>query len=229
MTYKFSHPKVWCGYVVTNFWVWVIMHHWCNTKICSKITLSLFKKRQPMSKAFKKESDEDDEVEKPEDSTPLHKNYVTPFGLAQLQNELRYLLKDERPKIVETVRWAAGNGDRSENGDYIYGKRRLREIDRRVRYLTKRIESAEVVDPKLQQNLQQVFFGATVTYVQEDNIEVTVKIVGIDEADLEKGKISWISPVAKALMKSRVDDNVVIHTPAGKQTVEILDIKYELK
>ncbi|MEO8400320.1 MAG: transcription elongation factor GreB [Gammaproteobacteria bacterium] len=179
-----------------------------------------------MSKAFTKESDDDDEPEKPETSYANLKNYVTPFGFSELQNELRQLLKDERPKIVETVRWAASNGDRSENGDYIYGKKRLREIDRRVRYLTKRIESAEVVDPNLQKNLTKVFFGARVMYVQSDGVERTVKLVGIDEADLTKGKISWISPVAKALLKSEVGDSVVLHTPLGTETLKILAIKY---
>jgi transcription elongation factor GreB len=179
-----------------------------------------------MSKAFTKETDDDDEPEKPEIDSGDAKNYVTPAGFADLQNELRQLLKDERPKIVEVVRWAAGNGDRSENGDYIYGKRRLREIDRRMRYLTKRIESAEIVDPNLQKNLTKVFFGATVTYIQEDGTERTVKIVGMDEADLEKGKISWISPVAKALLKSEVGDVVRLHTPLGIEALEILAIKY---
>jgi transcription elongation factor GreB len=136
------------------------------------------------------------------------------------------LVKDERPKIVAVVKWAAGNGDRSENGDYIYGKRRLREIDRRVRYLTKRIESAQIVDPKLQQALTQVFFGATVTYVETDGTEKTVKLVGLDEADLNKGKISWVSPVAKALIKSRVGDAVELKTPAGVLILKILAIKY---
>src|SRR5579863_995611 len=140
-----------------------------------------------MSKAFTKETDDEDEPERPEISSAHLKNYVTPFGYAELQNELRQLLKDERPKVVETVRWAAGNGDRSENGDYIYGKRRLREIDRRVRYLTKRIENAAVVDPKLQKNREQVFFGATVEYEQENSAKQIVSIVGIDEADFAQG------------------------------------------
>lgn len=180
-----------------------------------------------MSKAFTKESDQEDEPEK-SDNFPVNvKNYVTPRGFADLQNELRFLLKEERPKIVETVSWAASNGDRSENGDYIYGKRRLREIDRRVRYLTKRIDNAEVVDPKLQQSLTQVFFGATVTYARQDGVEITVKIVGYDEADLNKNKISWISPVAKALLKSRVGDVIEFRTPAGVETLEILVILYE--
>ena len=179
-----------------------------------------------MSKAFTKETDDDDEPEKPEIDFSNTKNYVTPAGFADLQNELRQLLKEERPKIVEVVRWAAGNGDRSENGDYIYGKRRLREIDRRMRYLTKRIESAEIVDPNLQKNLTKVFFGATVTYVQVDGTERTIKIVGMDEANLENGKISWISPVAKALLKSEVGDVIKLHTPSGVEELEILAIKY---
>ncbi len=179
-----------------------------------------------MSKAFTKETDDDDEPEQPEPSISHTKNYVTPTGFADLQNELRHLLSDERPKIVETVRWAAGNGDRSENGDYIYGKRRLREIDRRVRYLTKRVESAEVVNPNLQKNLTKVFFGATITYAKEDGTENTVKIVGIDEADLTKGTISWISPVAKTLLKSEVGDIVTLRTPAGTEKLTVLAIQY---
>jgi transcription elongation factor GreB len=181
-----------------------------------------------MSKAFTKETDDDDEPEQPENFSVNIKNYVTPYGFSLLQNELRFLLSQDRPKVVETVRWAAGNGDRSENGDYIYGKRRLREIDRRVRYLTKRIESAEIVDPKLQQSLTQVFFGATVTYAQNEGIKKTIKLVGIDEADLNENKISWISPVAKALIKSRVGDVIEFRTPVGVETLEVLAIKYEI-
>ena len=179
-----------------------------------------------MSKAFTKESDGDDEPEKPESNSGMKKNYVTPSGFADLQNEFRHLLGEERPKIVEVVRWAAGNGDRSENGDYIYGKRRLREIDRRVRYLTKQMNNAEIVDPNLQKNLTKVFFGATVTYAQPDGVKMTVKLVGIDEADLTKGKISWISPVAKALLKSEVGDKVELRSPLGVEVLEILEIKY---
>lgn len=179
-----------------------------------------------MSKAFTKEDDEDDEPEQPEIPTGTTKNYVTPFGRSQLQDELRKLLQVERPKIVETVSWAAKNGDRSENGDYIYGKRRLREIDRRVRYLAKRLDSAIAVDPELQKNLTKVFFGATVTYSDADNNKVTVQIVGIDEADLAKGKISWISPVAKSLLKAEVGDTVKLRTPEGNTLLKILAIKY---
>lgn len=181
-----------------------------------------------MDKAFTKETDgeQDDDADEPDALPKSLKNYMTPTGAAALQEELRTLMRVERSKIVETVAWAASNGDRSENGDYIYGKKRLREIDRRVRYLTKRLDSAEIVDPARQQGLEQVFFGATVTYAKEDGSEVTVRIVGIDEANLEQYKISWLSPVAKALMKARVDDTVTLHTPIGIETLEVLEIVY---
>lgn len=181
-----------------------------------------------MSKAFTKETDDEVELEEPEALPAGIKNYMTPAGFATLQEELRHLQRDERPKVVEIVSWAAGNGDRSENGDYLYGKKRLREIDRRSRYLTKRLESAEVVDPALQKNLQQVFFGATVTYSDDAEQEHTVTLVGVDEAELAQGKISWISPVAKALLKSRVGDNVTIRTPAGVKTIDVLAICYAI-
>lgn len=180
-----------------------------------------------MSKAFTKETDDDEEPDQPEIPDGDIKNYVTPVGFAALQDEYRYLLSDERPKMVETVRWAASNGDRSENGDYIYGKKRLREIDRRVRYLKKRIESAVIVDPQLQKNLTKIFFGATVTYMGNDKIKKTIKIVGIDEANLAQGKISWISPVAKALLRAEIDDVVELRTPQGEDQLKILNIKYE--
>jgi len=154
------------------------------------------------------------------------KTYVTPYGFEALKEELKTLLYGERPKVVETVSWAAKNGDRSENGDYIYGKRRLREIDRRVRYLTKRIESVEVVDPALQKNLTKVFFGATVTYMQQDGKEKTISIVGIDEADINENKISYTSPVAKALIKAEEGDSVKVDTPEGVSVLEIITIKY---
>ena len=181
-----------------------------------------------MSKAFIKESvDDTDDTIAPDDTAPAPiKNYMTPTGFAALQAELKQLLYTERPKIVEIVSWAAGNGDRSENGDYIYGKRRLREIDKRVRYLTKRLDSAEVVDPAQQQKLQQVFFGATVTYARADDSEHTVTLVGTDELDVERGKISWVSPVAKALLKARVGDTVELRTPNGSETLEVIAIKY---
>lgn len=185
-----------------------------------------------MSKAFTKESDRDDEDDPEEiDVMPAgQKNYMTPSGLASLKAEWRALFHEERPKIVTIVSWAAGSGDRSENGDYIYGKKRLREIDRRVRYLLKRIESAEVVDPARQQHLEQVFFGATVSYARADGAEQTVRIVGIDEAgqsDAQEGRISFLSPVARALMKSRVGDLVELRTPSGTETIEILSVHYE--
>ncbi len=182
-----------------------------------------------MSKAFTKETDsEDDEPDGPETLPAFFKNYMTPRGAAALQEELRRLLRDERPKVVETVAWAASNGDRSENGDYIYGKKRLREIDRRARYLTKRLASAEIVDPAQQQGLDRVFFGATVTYAREDGVEHMVTLVGMDEANLSEHKISWISPVAKALMKARVGDTVEVHTPSGQETIEVLSIRYNV-
>ncbi len=151
---------------------------------------------------------------------------MTPGGFEALKKELRWLLHDERPRIVEIVSWAAGNGDRSENGDYIYNKKRLREIDRRVRYLTKKLDDAEIVDPKNQQGIDQVFFGATVTYAKEDDTELTVTLVGVDEADFSKGKINWQSPVGRALLKSRVGDCVEVRAAAGEETLEVLDIHY---
>lgn len=181
-----------------------------------------------MSKAFTKEADVEDDEPADAQTLPVdQKNYVTPQGLAVLKAELRALLYEERPKVVEVVSWAAGNGDRSENGDYIYGKKRLREIDRRVRYLTKRVESAEVVDPQQQKNVKQVFFGATVGYERENGAKHSVTIVGVDEADFAKGKISWISPVAKALMKARVGDIIELRTPSGIDAIEVLSIKYK--
>ncbi len=179
-----------------------------------------------MSKAFTKETDHEEELEEP-DPLPAHvKNYMTPYGRDMLEKEFKFLMSEERPRIVEIVSWAAGNGDRSENGDYLYNKKRLREIDRRVRYLTKRLENVEVVDPKRQQGIEQVFFGATVTYAREDGSEITVKLVGVDEADLDQGKINWLSPVAKALMKGREGDEVTVRTEAGAEILEILEIRY---
>jgi transcription elongation factor GreB len=184
---------------------------------------------ETMSKAFTRETDDDadDRDDEAADELPGRvKNFVTPAGLAALETELRQLKHEERPKVVDIVRWAAGNGDRSENADYHYGKKRLREIDRRLRYLTKRIESAVVVDPRQQQALRQVFFGATVTYARADGREHTVTLVGVDEADLSKGKISWLSPVAQALMKAKVDDSVPLRTPAGFEDIDIVAIRY---
>jgi transcription elongation factor GreB len=181
-----------------------------------------------MSKAFVKESDDEADLPDEPAAVPLgFKNYMTPRGHRHMQDELRQLLRVERPKVVETVAWAAGNGDRSENGDYIYGKRRLREIDRRIRFLTKRLESAEVVDPKQQRNLDQVFFGATVTYADGRGTEKTITIVGIDEADFARGQVSWISPIARALMKAHELDIVEFRTPARVERIEVLEIRYE--
>ena len=155
------------------------------------------------------------------------KNYITPQGHARLLAELRQLRSVERPKVVEVVSWAAGNGDRSENGDYLYGKKRLREIDRRIRFLLKRLEIAEVVDPAQQKNRDQVFFGATVTYADDNDKERTVRIVGVDEVGHEPGEISWISPVARALLKAREGDVVNIRTPAGLEAIEVVEIFYD--
>jgi transcription elongation factor GreB len=179
-----------------------------------------------MSKAFTKESDgEDEELVLP--AIPAGgKNYITPQGYARLRNELLELIDNERPKIVEIVHWAASNGDRSENGDYLYGKKRLREIDRRIRFLTKRLEIAEVVDPSLHAGSDQIFFGATVTYMDEDGVERTITILGIDEADSRESQVSWVSPVARALLKARVGDEVQLPTPGGMRRLEVLEVQY---
>ncbi len=181
-----------------------------------------------MNKAFVKESDEsDDDLELAQPDVPAGaKNYITPAGHQRLRDELLQLLDNERPEVVKLVSWAASNGDRSENGDYIYGKRRLREIDRRIRFLTKRLDLAEVVDARKQENVDQVFFGATVDYAGDDGIVHTVTIVGVDEVDLDRGHVSWISPVARALLKARIGDTVPLHTPAGVQQIDILDVRY---
>jgi transcription elongation factor GreB len=180
-----------------------------------------------MSKAFVKETE--DEADPPDERPAIPaevKNYMTPEGHRGMGDELRRLLRVERPKVVETVAWAAGNGDRSENGDYIYGKRRLHEIDRRIRFLSKRLESAEVVDPNQQRNRDQVFFGATVTYAIGRGREMTITIVGVDEADLDRGQVSWLSPVARALMRASVGDIVELRAPAGVEQIEVLAIRY---
>ena len=154
------------------------------------------------------------------------KNYITPGGYRRLQEELARLWKEERPQVVTTVAWAAANGDRSENGDYIYGKKRLREIDRRVRFLRKRLEIAEVVDPAAQPNRAQVFFGARVTYVDSRDRERTVTIVGVDEARIDLGEVSFTAPIARALMKAKVGDTVELRTPSGPEEIEVLAIAY---
>ena len=180
-----------------------------------------------MSKAFIKESDDEPELPDEEPAIPAGiKNYMTPEGHRHMQDELRRLTREERPKTVDIVAWAAGNGDRSENGDYLYGKQRLREIDRRIRFLTKRLESAEVVDPRQQTRRDQVFFGASVTYANHHGAEKTVTIVGIDEADLDRGQVSWISPIARALLKAHEGDTVELRTPTGTEQIEVLEIRY---
>ncbi|TFZ03733.1 transcription elongation factor GreB [Ramlibacter humi] len=180
-----------------------------------------------MSKAFTRESETEEDDDEALPSLPAGgRNYITPQGYARLRSELLQLIDDERPKVVEVVHWAASNGDRSENGDYLYGKKRLREIDRRIRFLTKRLEIAEVADPSLHHGHTQVFFGATVTYAEESGAERTITIVGIDEADSLKGQVSWISPIARSLLKSQEGDVVKLATPAGVQEIEVLAVKY---
>lgn len=179
-----------------------------------------------MSKAFTRETDT--EEDDPEAVTALpagSKNYMTLAGYGRLRAELDQLVRDERPRMVETVAWAASNGDRSENGDYIYGKKRLREIDRRIRFLIKRLESSTVVDPQDQQNTDQVFFGATVVYEDEDG-EHTVQIVGVDEANASEGRISWISPLARALLKAREGDTVRVQSPSGLREIDVVEVHY---
>ena len=185
-----------------------------------------------MNKAFTKERDGGDD-DADDDGVPGlpplpagAKNYITPAGHARLRHELLTLLDDERPKVVETVSWAAKNGDRSENGDYLYGKKRLREIDRRIRFLTKRLDIAEVADPTLHHGSDQVFFGATVTYANGQGQQRTITIKGIDEADNLAGEVSWIAPIARALLKAREGDEVRLQTPGGVETLEVLAVHY---
>jgi transcription elongation factor GreB len=181
-----------------------------------------------MNKAFIKESDDEDEDEAPESSLPAGtQNYMTVRGHGQLRAEFEHLVKIERPEIVKVVSWAAGNGDRSENGDYIYGKKRLREIDRRIRFLTKRLESAVIVDPAQQRNCDQVFFAATVTLCDADGTEATYQIVGIDEANAREGRISWISPLARALLKAREGDTVRFDSPGGLRELDVVEVRYK--
>jgi len=184
-----------------------------------------------MSKAFTRENDgEDDDEDAGLSPLPAGgKNYITPQGYARMRVELLTLIDDERPKVVEIVHWAASNGDRSENGDYIYGKKRLREIDRRIRFLTKRMELASVTDPAVHFGSEQVFFGATVTYEDEAGKRTTITILGIDEADSLNGQVSWVSPVARALLKSSVGDVVRLQTPAGMQDIEVIQVSYPEK
>lgn len=183
-----------------------------------------------MNKAFVKESDapeaDDEDIAAP--ALPVGtKNYMTPAGYASLDAEFNQLWKIERPKLVETISWAASNGDRSENGDYIYGKKRLREVDRRIRFLSKRLEHAEVVDPATREATDQVFFGATVTVADPTGVESTYAIVGLDEADAGRGRIAWISPMARALLKAREGDIVNVQTPDGRREVEVVEVRYQ--
>ncbi|MBA2548335.1 MAG: transcription elongation factor GreB [Burkholderiaceae bacterium] len=180
-----------------------------------------------MSKAFVRETDNDDDEELDAPEVPAVRNYITPSGYRRLKAELLHLLNTDRPEVVKTVSWAASNGDRSENGDYIYGKKRLREIDRRIRFLTGRLDLAEVVDPASRQEAtEQVFFGATVLYALAEGKQNRVTIVGVDEVDPARGYVSWISPVAAALLKAHVGDQVSLKTPGGTETIEILDVTY---
>jgi transcription elongation factor GreB len=181
-----------------------------------------------MSKAFTREQDdvEDEELDAESSAPEVARNYITPAGHRRLKGELAQLWEVERPKLVETIAWAASNGDRSENADYIYGKRRLREVDRRIRFLSKRLDHAEVVDNAGRVD-DQVFFGATVTYVDRAGTERTVSIVGIDEVDPGRGRVSWISPVAQALLKARDGERVTVRAPAGAEPVEIVAVRYD--
>jgi transcription elongation factor GreB len=185
-----------------------------------------------MSRAFVRESDGDDDDE---DVAPALKlpagtrNYITPAGHARLRSELEHLVKRERPHVVEIVAWAASNGDRSENADYIYGKRRLREVDRRIRFLIKRLDAAEVVDPLSRRDEgedDRVYFGATVTVRNTRDEELTVSIVGVDEIDTQRGYISWVSPMARALLRAREGDTVTLNTPGGAEDLDILHVRY---
>lgn len=183
-----------------------------------------------MSKAFTKEPDQGDDDDLDAGPAPIpagSKNYMTPRGQRRLLDELRHLLDVERPEVTATVSWAAKNGDRSENGDYLYGKKRLREIDRRIRFLNKRLDLAEVVDPTVpREDPSQIFFGATVTVAHADGREQTVVIVGVDEIDTARGYISWISPLARALIKAREGDTVILRAPGGTEEIDILEVRY---
>ncbi|RQO56292.1 transcription elongation factor GreB [Paucibacter sp. KBW04] len=180
-----------------------------------------------MNKAFTKESDSEDDDELALPALPLGtRNYMTPEGYARLRGEFMSLLDEERPKIVEIVSWAAKNGDRSENGDYLYGKKRLREIDRRLRFLTKRLDIAEVADPSLHHGSDQIFFGATVTYANAKGEERTITIKGIDESDSLAGEVSWVSPIARVLLKAREGDELQLMTPGGLEQIEVIEVRY---
>jgi len=183
-----------------------------------------------MNKAFTRELDREDDDGDDDVEAPVlpggAKNYITAVGHRRLRDELKTLLDDERPKLVETVSWAAKNGDRSENGDYLYGKKRLREIDRRIRFLTKRLDIAEVVDPAVHHGNDQVFFGATVRFASDHGEERTIRILGVDEAESARGEVSWVAPIARALLKARVGDEVRLVTPRAVETIEVLEVSY---
>jgi len=180
-----------------------------------------------MSKAFTRETDQADDEDIGLPALPQGtRNYITPAGYARLRAELLDLIDNERPRVVEVVHWAASNGDRSENGDYLYGKKRLRDIDRRIRFLTQRLEIAEVTDPSVHHGKDQVFFGATVTYAEQDGTERTVTILGIDESDSLQGQVSWVSPIARTLLKSHVGDVLRLVTPSGVVEIEVLEVRY---
>jgi transcription elongation factor GreB len=180
-----------------------------------------------MNKAFTRESESEDDDELQLPGVPAgSKNYITPAGYARLRAELLALIDVERPRVVEVVHWAAGNGDRSENGDYLYGKKRLREIDRRIRFLTKRLEIAEVTDPSQHRGSEQIFFGATVTYIDESDNTRTITIMGIDEADSAQAQVSWVSPIARTLLKARLGDVLKLVTPVGVQEIEVTAVQY---
>ena len=183
-----------------------------------------------MSKAFTREQDDADEDDVQLPALPVSgKNYMTPAGYTQMRQELLDLIDVERPKIVDVVHWAASNGDRSENGDYLYGKKRLREIDRRIRFLTKRIEIAEVIDASVHHGNDQIFFGATVTYAEEGGTERTVTILGIDEAVSARGEVSWVSPIARTLLRARLGDVLKLLTPTGALEIEVVEVSYPVK
>ena len=180
-----------------------------------------------MSKAFTREetAGDDDDAALPQVPAGT-RNYITPAGYARLRSELLDLIDVERPKVVDVVHWAASNGDRSDNGDYLYGKKRLREIDRRIRFLTKRLEVAELTDPSVHHGNEQVFFGAEVTYIDEDGTRTTVVILGIDEADSARGEVTWVSPIARTLLKARVGDVLRFVTPGGTKEIEVVGVRY---
>ena len=180
-----------------------------------------------MNKAFVRESEEADEEEPTALAlVPGARNYITPAGYQRIHAELLDLIDNERPKVVEIVHWAASNGDRSENGDYIYGKKRLREIDRRIRFLSKRLEIAEIVEPSVHHGSDQVFFGAKVRYMDDGGLERTVTILGVDEVDSSQGQVSWVSPIARTLLKARLGDMLRLVTPAGVVQIEVTDVQY---